>query len=211
MRRQLLTLALGVVLAGGAFSCSGGVDTKPPPADDDDDIADDDDDDDGATTPSPSPSTTPTPGLTGDPWTTTATPIEESCGFGTSVLPYGNMGVATVGILLTNGTITFDVGMNLNPAIGIGDQPSGTLTGQNFTQTYSYCGYNGATTFKYVWTWSGTFNGTFDAFDDAQAGVTFRVKNGDHRSTCAATVFDAFGDCSSPGTMSFVIDGVKQP
>lgn len=209
MRRQLLTLALGAVLVGGAFSCSGGVDTKTPPADDDDD---------GGTTatPTPSPSatatasTTPTPGLTGDPWTTTASPVEDSCGFGTSVIPYGTAGAATIGITQTNGTVVFDVGMNLNPNIGIGDPPSGTLSGQAFTQTYSYCGFNGATTYKYVWNWSGTFNGTFDAFDDATVGVTFRVKNGDHRGTCAATVFDPFGDCSSPGTMQFTVDGVKQ-
>lgn len=210
MRREILTLALGIVLAGGAFSCSGGVDTKPPPADDDD-VADDDDDGTTVTpTPSPTASTTPTPGLSGDPWTTTANPVEDSCSFGVNIIPYGNAGAATIGITQTNGTVVFDVGMNLNPNIGVGDQPSGTLSGQAFTQTYSYCGYNGATTYKYVWTWSGTFNATFDAFNDATVGVTFRVKNGDHRSTCAATVFDPFGDCSSPGTMQYSVDGVKQ-
>lgn len=207
MRRSLLLLFTGVALALGSFSCSGGVDTKPPPADDDDD-------DDGTTatpTPTGTATATPTPagGLQGDPWTATATPPEYSCSFGTILVPFGNNGVAVIGVTATNGTLTFDIGLN-NPAIGIGDAPSGTVDGNgDFTQSFSYCTYNGASTTKYYGTWTGTFAPDGLSFDSTLLEDLY-VANGDHRPTCATTMSTSDAPfCASPGA-SFAVHGVKQ-
>lgn len=207
-RLGLLVLALVAVIAG----CTGGVDTNPPPPGDDDD--------DAATTPvtptptgTVTPSPTPVPGLMGDPWTTTATPASDACALGTIEILYGNAGVATIGVATTGSDLYFDVGLHLNPAIGVGTEPSGTVdagTGA-FTQSFSYCTYDGLTTRKIYATWTGTFNVGMTAFDNSTLVEKLYVKNGNFLATCTTgvTTADAFGDCSSPG-VTFTVDGVKQ-
>jgi hypothetical protein len=209
MRRPLLLLFVGIALAAGSFSCSGGVDTKtPPPADDDDD------DDDGTTaTPTPTPGVTPTPpaGLEGDPWTVTATPPEYSCSFGLQIVTFGSNGVAVIGIGQTSGALYFDIGLHLNPNIGVGDEPSGTVDGNgDFTQSFSYCGFDGfGATTKYYGTWTGTFAPDGLSFDSTLLEDLY-VSTGDHRTTCATTMSTADAPfCANPGA-SFTVHGVKQ-
>ena len=206
MKRLLLFLALALAFGGAAGGCNEGVDTTPPPADDDDDDdgAGDDDDDGGVQTPTPTPAPT---ALEGDPWTTTATPPSAVCAFFLE-FPYGNAGTAPIGVTRSNGELTFDVGLHLDPNIGIGEEPSGTVASDGaFTQTLSYCSYNGASTMKYDQSWVGTF-ASDDLSFDATMSLVVTVLNGDHRSVCATATFDPFGDCTDPG-MSYAIHGEK--
>lgn len=206
MRRALLAT---FVLAAIAASCSGGVDTKAPPGDDDD----------AATTLTPTPTGTatgtPTPsGLAGAPWSTTATPALETCGVGTVQLPYGNAGAATIGVATTGGNLYFDVGLHLNPAIAVGDEPSGTfVAGGAFTQTFSYCFLDaiGANTRKVYANWAGTFAADMLSFNDSNLAERMYSLSGNHLANCATAITTAntFLDCSS-SDMTFVIDGVKQ-
>lgn len=209
MRRAFLAGLLGLSFAAAAPGCSGGVDTDVPA---------------NSPTPTPSGTATPTPsgtatatptptapGLVGDPWTTTATPPEDSCGFGAITVAYGNAGVAVIGIATTGSNIHFDIGLN-NQAIGVGDAPSGTVdSAGNFTQTFSYCTFDGASTYKYYGQWSGTFAADGLTFESTLAEQLYIRTGGDYRAMCATgvTTADAFGDCSSPG-FSFAVHGEKQ-
>lgn len=193
-------------------SCTGGVDTSTPPPGDDDDVA---------TTLTPTPTATesataspsPTPaGLSGAPWTTTATPASGVCSV-VQQIAYGSAGVATIGVATTGANLYFDVGMHLNPAIGIGDEASGTVDGAgNFTQTFSYCTYDGASTRKFVGSWTGVFALDGLSFTDSTLVQKMYLRTGaDYRATCATNVTsaNAFGSCSTSG-VTFSIDGVKQ-
>ena len=180
---------VGAALAFGSFSCSGGVDTKPAPADDDDD--------DGTTA-------TPTP-------TGTATPAEYPCAFGALLVQFGTNGVAVIGVGNTAGTLTFDIGLSSNPAIGIGEAPSGMVDGNgDFTQNFSYCTYDGASTTKYYGTWTGTFAPDGLSFDSTLVEALYVRTGGDYRATCAVDVTTSDAPfCASPGA-TFEVHAVKQ-
>ena len=204
MRRALLAT---FVLAAIAASCSGGVDTKAPPGDDDD----------AATTLTPTPTPTgtatgtPTPsGLAGDPWTTTATPATDSCNFGGLTLTWGAAGVATIGIATTGSDLYFDLGLNSNPTqIAVVDAPSGTVDGGGvFTQTYSYCVFNG-NTYRLYATWTGTFAADGLSFTDATLSQAVYFAGGNVLATCETSITTASAGCSG-SPLVYVIDGVKQ-
>lgn len=213
MKRGGARILLAVLaLASGLASCTGGVDTNTPPPGDDDDAA-------TTLTPTPTetatetPTTSPTPaGLSGDPWTTTATPASGVCSV-VQQIAYGSAGVATIGVATTGANLYFDIGMHLNPAIGIGDEASGTVDGAgNFTQTFSYCTYDGASTRKFVGSWTGVFAPDGLSFTDSTLVQKMYLRTGaDYRTTCATnvTAANAFGSCSTSG-VTFSIDGVKQ-
>lgn len=205
MRRALLSFFLGVALIAG---CTGGVDTKTPPPGDDD----------TATTLTPTPTetvtATPTPtpaGLSGDPWTTTATPPSDSCAFGGLTLAWGNAGVATIGIAQTGTDVYFDLGLHSNPSqIAVADEPSGSVDGGgNFTQTYSYCVFNG-NTYKLYATWTGTFAPDGLSFTDATLTQNVYFAGGNLLATCATAITTSSAPCSPGSPLSYSIDGVKQ-
>ena len=209
--RPFFVLLTGACLALATANCTGGVDTKSAAGDDDDDATGDDDDDGASPNPSPSPTN---PGVTGDPWTTTATPIEQGCGLAPLFVHYGDAsGVAVIGVGTTGTILAFDIGLN-NPSIGIGEAPNGTLQANgDFVQDFSYCLYNGLSTMKYYGNWTGTMtpdgvNPT--AFDNSSLLYYIDARNGDYRSQCATATFDpVVGSCSTSG-VTFSIDGVKQ-
>ena len=211
MKRALLALLAGCALAIGAASCGNGVDTDvpaptPTPSGTETPTPT------GTPTETPSPIPTPTPaGLNGDPWTTTATPATDTCAFVLTVA-YGNMGVATIGVATTGMDLYFDIGLGLDPNVAVVEAPNGTVdAGGNFTQDFTYCTFNGASTYKYVGTWTGTFAGDNLSFDSTLTERLY-IRNGDYRATCGADVTPAnaaYGDCSSSG-VSFAVHGDKQ-
>ena len=210
--RRLLLVAL---LAGAGLTLAGGgcdnVDTgDPAPADDDDD--------DGGTpsgtptqTPTGSPTGTPTPSpsLSGDPWTATADPAQDACALGTIQLQFGNAGTAVIGVATTGNDLYFDIGLGLDPTLAVVQEPSGTIDASgNFTQTFVYCALVGASTRKYVGTWTGTFDSGMTSFDSTLTEQIY-LENGDLRAMCASVDDAPFNDCVNPG-LTFSVTGVKQ-
>jgi hypothetical protein len=153
----------------------------------------------GQGTPTPGASPTPTP-ASGDTYAITASPPTQVC----NVITTESFGATSVKIDLTGGNFTPDWGFGSQ--VTVLDPPHGTLTGNNFAATWTWCGLDstGSITTRHVWNWSGTF-----AAGDATFTSTLSEKltnaNGDQRSNCA-NVTANMGDCTTPG-LAFAVSG----
>ena len=157
-----------------------------------------------AATPTPTPSPTPTP-VTSN-WALTPTPAtQQVCN--ASAVPVGEtFGSTTIPIDMSGGN--FIPGWGFPSGDAVSDPPHGTLTGSNFTATWTWCRFDGVLTTRHVWNWTGTLDGPQTSFTSTISEVLTNA-NGDLRTTCATAVSGPMNDCTSPG-LSWSLAGAKQ-